>query len=328
MQQCVIRDAITVSILVLVLVLVLVLLLAMRVAQTVRGGAQTVMRGGTQLFDPMRASKEFRREILSAIRHQRSRRVLETVISAHPPVCDAAILARLRAVAAPPRAAPASRRHARAAALDKWPLIAERMRGASASASASAAAPRTCLDIGCADGSITAAVADKLGLPPDRALACDIVDRVAPDARARIQFAQSTATRLPFADASVDLVTMNMVAHHFSDPAAMFREARRVSRAGALLLLREHDPPPGQLAATTKRLNIEHALWACIYNQEQTPEEFLADYRAPGGYAHYRPLAAFVGELAAAGFRLVDRDWPCENDSNYAAYALFEAVDN
>ena len=118
-----------------------------------------------------------------------------------------------------------------------------------------------------------------------------------------------------------------MVAHHFSDPRAIFCEARRVSRDDALLLLREHDPPPRDLEAITDRLNIEHALWACMINKEQTPEEFLVDYRAPAGYANYRPLAAFIVELGAVGFRCIGRNGPRPGDKNYAAYALFKAAD-
>jgi ubiquinone/menaquinone biosynthesis C-methylase UbiE len=45
---------------------------------------------------------------------------------------------------------------------------------------------------------------------------------------------------LPFADASFDLVTANMVVEHLSDPIAQFREIRRVLRPGGTFLF--HTP--------------------------------------------------------------------------------------
>jgi len=307
-----------------------------------------------ELFDPMRSAAGLKDVMQAFLRkHPGYYETLRSAIDEKPTLSDKEVLELLRACAdaahapaprhaarAPARAArapapmradaarapapmradaaraPLPRANARASVIDEYSIIASRMSG-----------PNTVyLDIGSADGSITVAIAGKLGLEPRRALACDIVDRVAPDARALIQFEPSSATALPYADASVDFITMHMVAHHFSDPMAMFSEARRVSRDGALLLLREHDPPLRDLVAITERFNIEHALWACMINKEQTPEEFLVDYRAPAGYANYRPLNVFIKELEAAGFRFVERSQPREGDKNYAAYALFEAA--
>ena len=307
------------------------------------------LRNSRELFNPMRRNASLKRAMEEFLRgYPGYYKTLHDAIGEKPTLCDSEVLTRLhacagapapmraeaapmRAEAAPMRAAPPpgslapppgslaprGRALARAGVLDKYPVIAELMMRAAT----------VYLDIGCADGSITAAIAGKLELEPGRALACDIVDRVAPDARKSIQFELSSATKLPYADASVDLITMHMVAHHFRVPRAIFYEARRVSRGGALLLLREHDPPPRDLEAITERLNIEHALWACMINKEQTPEEFLDDYRAPAGYANYRPLAAFIDELGAVGFHCIGRNGPRPGDKNYAAYALFKAAD-
>ena len=294
------------------------------------------LRKDRELFDPMRRAAGLKVDMQAFLRkYPGYYETLRSAIDEKPTLSDKEVLEQLRACAdaarapaprhaarapAPMRAdaarAPLPRANARARVLDEYPVIAKRMLGAAT----------VYLDIGCADGSITVAIADKLRLGPGRALACDIVDRVAPDARALIQFEPSSATVLPYADASVDFITMHMVAHHFSEPMAMFCQARRVSRDGALLLLREHDPPSRDLVAITERFNIEHALWACMINKEQTPEEFLVDYRAPAGYANYRPLDEFIHDLGVAGFQFVERSQPREDDPNYAAYALFEAA--
>jgi ubiquinone/menaquinone biosynthesis C-methylase UbiE len=56
-------------------------------------------------------------------------------------------------------------------------------------------------------------------------------------------FAQSDATALPFADASFDLATCRLAAHHFTDVAAAFRDVRRVLRPGGRFVLVDNYAP-------------------------------------------------------------------------------------
>ena len=56
-------------------------------------------------------------------------------------------------------------------------------------------------------------------------------------------FVQSDATALPFADASFDLATCRLAAHHFTDSAAAFREVRRVLRPGGRFVLVDNYAP-------------------------------------------------------------------------------------
>jgi SAM-dependent methyltransferase len=153
------------------------------------------------------------------------------------------------------------------------------------------------LDIGCAEGRISAAVAQALGLPRERAHACDIAPQAMPPG---VTFARSGPAGLPYAGASFDFITMFMAAHHFADAAAMFAEARRVAKAGAALLVREHDC---QSAAAALYYDAVHALYACVFGSETTPEQFIEQYAA-GGFACYRSQAAWIALAGAHGFEL------------------------
>lgn len=61
---------------------------------------------------------------------------------------------------------------------------------------------------------------------------------------ANAEFALADAERLPFADASFDLVTCRSAAHHFPEPSAFIREAARVLRPGGRLVLQDQHVPP------------------------------------------------------------------------------------
>ena len=60
---------------------------------------------------------------------------------------------------------------------------------------------------------------------------------------ANVAFVQSDATALPFADASFDLATCRLAAHHFTDVAAAFRDVRRVLRPGGRFVLVDNYAP-------------------------------------------------------------------------------------
>jgi len=68
-------------------------------------------------------------------------------------------------------------------------------------------------------------------------------------------FAQSDAAALPFADASFDLVTCRLAAHHFTDAAGAFREVARVLRPdGRLVLVDNYAPDDPSLDAFINEL--------------------------------------------------------------------------
>ncbi len=177
------------------------------------------------------------------------------------------------------------------------------------------------LDVGSSEGHITGAVAEELGLTKAQAFACDIVEPATKDKR--FTFARNTATKLPFDDATFDVLTLFMSAHHFVDVGAMLGECRRVTRPGALVLIREHDCATPVAAAF---YDITHAVYACVLGREATPEEFLAQY-ATGTYAHYRAKADWIKLFAAHDFVLSDKIEPHASrygvDSFDSFYALF-----
>jgi SAM-dependent methyltransferase len=85
------------------------------------------------------------------------------------------------------------------------------------------------LDIGAGDGQIAMAL---MRLRPD--LKVEGVD-IVPRPRTLIPVTQYDGVTLPFADKSVDYVTIVDVLHHTTDPSAVMLEAARVARQGVVI---------------------------------------------------------------------------------------------
>lgn len=106
------------------------------------------------------------------------------------------------------------------------------------------------LDLGCGTGELARLLARHygasrvIGADFTRAMLDTAVDSSAgrPE-RSRLDFARATALRLPFADASFDLVTNAFVARNLADLSVAFREVRRVLRPGGAFLTLEITEP-------------------------------------------------------------------------------------
>jgi SAM-dependent methyltransferase len=94
----------------------------------------------------------------------------------------------------------------------------------------------TVIDMGCGIGGSSAALHDAGA----RVLPLDVqLDRLSKAARRRtgLHPLAADAARLPFPDASADVVVMQDMLEHVPDPAGVLREAERVLRPGGLLYL-------------------------------------------------------------------------------------------
>jgi SAM-dependent methyltransferase len=179
--------------------------------------------------------------------------------------------------------------------------------------------PPAMLDFGCGDGSIVAAAGIAYGMAPEHVHGCDVRPPAPPQLvpgspPLRFVFAPVPAdlgagaaveagmeagaeARLPYADASFDLVTSFHAMHHVRDAAAALRELARVLRPGGFFVLREHDLCRPELAVP---LDIVHGLSGLVWPD---PPEFptcIADY-----HACYRSRDAWAALFAAAGFERV-----------------------
>jgi ubiquinone/menaquinone biosynthesis C-methylase UbiE len=110
------------------------------------------------------------------------------------------------------------------------------------------AAPRArerALDLGCGVGHTLRRIAPLVAF----AVGADATLEMLQAGRASVvtapnaAFAQSDATALPFADATFDLVTCRLAAHHFSDAGAAFREVARVLRRGGRFVFVDNYAP-------------------------------------------------------------------------------------
>lgn len=134
----------------------------------------------------------------------------------------------------------ASAVHARGADLEALGALLEEAR------------PGRVLDLGCGGGHVSFAAAPFAGEVVAYDLSEDMLAAVAAEAVRRglgnIATRQGVAERLPFDDASFDMVASRFSAHHWRDVPAALHEVRRVVKAGGLVVMMDVIAPDWPVA--------------------------------------------------------------------------------
>lgn len=118
------------------------------------------------------------------------------------------------------------------AVLEQWlALISEHVSGSPV---------QSIVDLGCGTGRYTEALAlhfdaDVIGVDPSEKMLAEALKKLT---NPRVRYERAPAEALPFAEASVDLVFISMVFHHFASPYGAAAECRRVLRDGGSVFLR------------------------------------------------------------------------------------------
>jgi ubiquinone/menaquinone biosynthesis C-methylase UbiE len=156
------------------------------------------------------------------------------------------------------------------------------------------------LDVGCAEGGLTTAFGDALGLEPADVHGCDVL---AAHSAPGFTFSVARSERLPYLDNQFQVVTFIMSLHHMKDLRASLAEALRVLAPGGVLVIREHDCPGLHYGAY---LDIVHFLYAAVVNHEITlrPGCETKDFEDQRELltSDFRTKASWTEAITAAGF--------------------------
>ncbi len=164
---------------------------------------------------------------------------------------------------------------------------------------------RRVLDIGCGTGDLARQVARRY--PHARVVGADFTGPMLQNALgrnrraregSRVTLARATALRLPFADASFDLVTSAFVARNLTDLARAYRETRRVLRPGGLVLTLEITEPPSPRFGALFHSYFDRVVpWMGAAVASAGPYRYL-----PESLRSLPPREEFVEVIRAAGF--------------------------
>jgi len=149
----------------------------------------------------------------------------------------------------------------------------------------SMAAPR-CLDLGCGHGNATRLLSKMLGasecvgLEYDQALVEYASAR--PNNPQGVSFQQGDVTRLPFPDASFDVVFCRYLLVHLSDPAAGMREMMRVVRPGGHVVAYEPDLIMEFSDPESQALALINRVWNGLFPQPNIGRTLVRAFRQAG----------------------------------------------
>lgn len=201
--------------------------------------------------------------------------------------------------------------------------------------------PRSILDVGCSEGSITSALREYYEIPAENVhgidVRCDTRLQEEPD----FTFTQIEAGQtLPFEDGFFDLITASMVLHHVSNPPGdstvqgdntegvvqLLDELYRVMSPGGYIVITEHDIDrlmQGETRTDLEEwrismaayLNMVHAFYDIVLSNpqslsaEQFDQEYSAVYRSAIDWSEILISAGYLkyNELLQTGPNIMNR---------------------
>lgn len=135
--------------------------------------------------------------------------------------------------------------------------------------------PTNILDVGCSEGSITAALGKGFRLTPSAIFGCDVRDL--PGMEQGFTFTVYDGTVLPYADNSIHLAVALMSLHHVDDVTTTLLEIKRVLQPGGYFAIREHDMDDPDLAPL---IDVFHGMYARVWSDPAEMPEFCSHYKA------------------------------------------------
>jgi SAM-dependent methyltransferase len=192
------------------------------------------------------------------------------------------------------------------------------------------------LDVGCGPGAtalaFAARVASVVALDLTPAMLAQAQEQAAERGLNNVRFEQGNAAKLPFPDASFDVVTSRLAAHHVADPQAMVREAARVLAPGGMFLLSDAIAPEDPARDTF--INAFEVLRDPSHVRDHRISEWQAMFRAAGLAAsclgrfdihqEFEPWVARIGTApdAVIGLRALCDAAPDEVRGHFAIRAF------
>jgi demethylmenaquinone methyltransferase/2-methoxy-6-polyprenyl-1,4-benzoquinol methylase len=162
---------------------------------------------------------------------------------------------------------------------------------------------QTVLDLAAGTGTSSQPFADRGA----RVVPCDFslgMLRVGKRSRPHLSFTAGDGTRLPFADATFDAVTISFGLRNIVDPDAGLREMRRVTRPGGRLVVCEFSHPTNPVLRTVYVEYLMKALPSVARAVSSSPDAYV--YLAESIRA-WPDQAGLAARVAAAGWR--DTEW-------------------
>jgi len=125
--------------------------------------------------------------------------------------------------------------------------------------------------------------------------------RVGKQARPELPFTAGDGTRLPFADATFDAVTISFGLRNIVDPLAGLTEMRRVTRPGGRIVVCEFSHPTSPPFRTVYLNYLMRALPPIAKTVSSSPDAYVYLAESIRAWPDQAGLAAMIGEAGWSG---------------------------